>query len=142
MSRKSQGGFTLLELLIVIVIIGILAVLVIPNLASGPIRARDSQRKSDLHNLKTALESYHHDHEGYPGVASWKIDLVPVYIKTIPIDPKTNADYSYSAQDSNADTNCVSGSCSQYTLDATLENPADKDIKSGTASTYEIVNAQ
>ncbi len=136
---KKQEGFTLLELLIVIVIIGILAVLIVPNLASGPQRARDGQRKSDLRNIKTALETYFNDKNGYPSSATWKTDLNTggTYIKTIPVDPKTKSDYSYVPSASG----CASGACVSYVLEATLENKKDGDIKAGTTDTYEVTNA-
>src|SRR3954462_7136387 len=86
---RKQGGFTLLELLIVIVIIGILAVLIVPNLTNGPKRARDAQRKSDLRNIKTALESYFNDNNAYPSAAGMNAALVPAFIKSIPADPKS-----------------------------------------------------
>ena len=136
---KKQEGFTLLELLIVIVIIGILAVLIVPNLASGPQRARDSQRKSDLRNIKTALETYYNDKNGYPAAATVGADLTNggTYLKALPADPKTKAAYTYTP----APTSCASGACTSYVLQATLENTKDGDIKTGTTATYEVTSA-
>jgi len=119
-----QEGFTLLELLVVIVIIGILAVLLVPNLASGPQRARDSQRKSDLRNVQTALESYHSDKDSYPSgdYAGLTALLAPDYVKSLPTDPKTKGDYTYTP------AGCTGAACTSYTLSATLENTKDSAI--------------
>lgn len=133
--KNSPKGFTLLELLIVIVIIGILAVLIIPNLAAGPARARDTQRKQDLRNIKTALEAYHVDNGNYPQALDVLDDGSTPYMKTVPNDPKNSDPYVYSyVPDANPAVN--------YVLSAHLENKGDKDIKSGTTDTYEITNAQ
>lgn len=116
---KKDGGFTLLELLIVIVIIGILAVLIVPNLTAGPKRARDAQRKSDLRNVKTALESYFNDNNVYPNAANYaalSTSLVPGLIKALPADPKAgNPVYTYTS----------ASPYSSYTLTATCENASD-----------------
>jgi prepilin-type N-terminal cleavage/methylation domain-containing protein len=58
-------GFTLLELLIVIVIIGILAAVLIPRFANSREKAFVSAMKSDLRNLATAEESYYYDYATY-----------------------------------------------------------------------------
>ncbi|MEI7477635.1 MAG: prepilin-type N-terminal cleavage/methylation domain-containing protein [bacterium] len=62
MQKKS---FTLIEMLIVVVIIGILAAALIPRLASVQARARDTKRKADLHQIGVALGIYKQDHGGY-----------------------------------------------------------------------------
>lgn len=64
MSKKL--GFTLIELLVVIVIIGIMAALISTNLVGGRTRASDSQKKSNLNQLKSSLYLYFTDYNKYP----------------------------------------------------------------------------
>jgi prepilin-type N-terminal cleavage/methylation domain-containing protein len=64
--RNLQAGFTLVELLVVISIIGILAGLLITNLVGVRGRAADSKIKNDLGQLKTALRLYYNDYQQYP----------------------------------------------------------------------------
>ncbi len=61
-----KKGFTLIELLIVIVIIGILAAVVTTNFVAARSRAQDSQKKSNLQQLKIALRSYYVNHKSFP----------------------------------------------------------------------------
>ncbi|MEI8072762.1 MAG: prepilin-type N-terminal cleavage/methylation domain-containing protein [Candidatus Saccharibacteria bacterium] len=126
---NSKKGFTLLELLIVIVVIGVLAIIIIPNLVSGPTRARDSQRKADMQTVKNALETYYNDNNSYPVSLQILTQGAAPYIKTLPTDPKTKTIYSYTT---------AGNPPSSYILKVTLENPNDKDIKSGTKNTYEL----
>lgn len=130
-SFRAGKGFTLLELLIVIVIIGVLAILIVPNLISGPARARDSQRKADLRAIKTALESYYNDQNSYPVTLDVLTQGAAPYIKTLPTDPKTKAAYVYTT---------TGNPPSSYVLKATLENSGDKDIKAGTTNVYEVTS--
>ncbi len=61
-----KKGFTLIELLIVITIMGILAALISTNLFGARERAQDSQKKSNLEQLKTALHSYYANYRNFP----------------------------------------------------------------------------
>lgn len=66
---KSQKGFTIVELLIVIVVIGILAALVLNTFAGVQKRARDTERQTDVTALSTQLEVYYNDNGKYPLLA-------------------------------------------------------------------------
>lgn len=67
-SMRSRAGFTLIELLVVIAVIGALSSIVIVTFPAAQKRARDSQRKSDIKQYQTALESYANKNDGlYPG---------------------------------------------------------------------------
>lgn len=63
--KQGQKGFTLIELMIVIAIIGILAAIAIPNFISYRKRSYDSAAQSDLKNFMTAQEAYFVDYEKY-----------------------------------------------------------------------------
>lgn len=64
--KGTKKGFTLIEMLIVIVIIGILAAALIPRLASARGRANDVARKADLAQVGAALVAYQIDHSVLP----------------------------------------------------------------------------
>lgn len=99
MTRVSRGkAFTLIELLIVVAIIGILAAIAVPNFLQAQLRAKVARVYADLRSMKTAIEMYHMDHNGYPPSCSLEVvDGVqfrageifhPVrYASTVPVDP-------------------------------------------------------
>ena len=127
-------GFTLIELLIVIVIIGILSAFVTVNIVGVRERARDSQRKSDLKQIRAALEMYMSDKKNYPYNLNWFLypsgtsigpALTP-YMKEIPDDPSWT--YCYSVADNyKSGYLYYSSDGSQYTLYAILENDSDPE---------------
>src|ERR1035437_3802280 len=64
--KKRNKGFTIVELLIVIVVIGILALLVITTYSGIQAKARNSKRQSDIKSLQTQLEAYFSQNGYYP----------------------------------------------------------------------------
>ena len=103
-----QRGFTLIEIMVVIVILGILAAVVVPKIMSRPGEARISKAKQDIRALNTALDLYKLDNYNYPttdqGLEALvsKSDISPEpkhfreegYIQKIPLDPWQNP-YQY-----------------------------------------------
>lgn len=116
LKKNNQKGFTIIELLVVIVIIGILIALALPNLFSAQARGRDSDRKNEIKNLKTRLETHYSDNNSYPATLA-NLDPAPTADETT--GPKGDA-YTYTS-DGNS-----------YTLTATLENTKDPDSTNGT----------
>lgn len=64
--HRNQKGFTLIELMIVIAIIGILAAIAIPQFASYRAKSYNSASVSDIRNMRTDLEAYYAEWEAYP----------------------------------------------------------------------------
>ena len=67
---RDESGFTLMELLVVVAIIGILAAIALPVFADDPGKARDASAKSDARNLMTQLEACYPDNQTYKGSGS------------------------------------------------------------------------
>lgn len=145
---KSRG-FTLIEILISVAIIGVLATIGIMSYSKAQSIARDSKRKQDLTNLKTALELYKQRNGEYPpgaatgaaayssNLPSWdtfKNILVPTgagtiqYINTLPQDPSLCSGvscsyyYLYNTPDSTS-----------FRIGAKLENSASGNSANGCA---------
>lgn len=64
--RKLKNGFSLIELLVVISIIGVLSAILMMNFVGTRERSRDSQKIQDLNSLKSALRMYYNDNQAYP----------------------------------------------------------------------------
>ncbi len=66
LSRRVQNGFTLIELMVVLLIIGVLAALIVPNVLDRADDARVTAAKTDVNNLMQALKLYKLDNQRYP----------------------------------------------------------------------------
>jgi general secretion pathway protein G len=87
-TKDRDEGFTLLELMIVMVIISLLAAIAIPAYTSNIRNAREAVLKEDLHTLRAAIDSYTVDKQKAPQSLD---DLVQAgYLKSMPVDPFTH----------------------------------------------------
>jgi general secretion pathway protein G len=125
--KKSNQGFTLIEILIVVAIIAILASVVLVGLGPTQRAGRDARRISDLRSVQNGLELFFNKCGYYPGTisggtcattapGSWTelgAALTGVGVNNLPNDPNSNASYGYA----------ILSSGSGYVVGAALEDP-------------------
>ena len=156
-SGQKQTGFTIVELLIVVVVIAILAAITIVSYNGITTNARDSQRKNDIATITKALEMYYVDNGRFPASSgsstintswsttadtSWqtlKNQLVPKYISALPVEPQNisgndplggqGRGYSYFVTETN--TYCGVGAGQMYILVYRLGATTQKDTLIG-----------
>lgn len=106
LTSKLKQGFTLIELLVVIALIAIMITVGTVSYQRSLRLARDSKRKTDLEQIRQALETYRGETGAYPVAIS---SLEPDYITVLPTAPKLDT-YDYT------------GTTSTYSLCASLES--------------------
>jgi general secretion pathway protein G len=93
-SSKHERGFTLLELLVVMTIIGILAAIAVPALRDSPQRAREATLREDLFTLRSVIDQYHGDKGNFP--PDLQTLVTDGYLRKIPVDPMTKSAETWS----------------------------------------------
>ena len=147
LQKKLQAGFTIIELLIVIAIIGILATLVLTNFQGAQAKGRDTVRKNDINSIYQKLEEFYNENGSYPNsdlvaatfpgidagaladaegtaiVSTFAISATP----TVPTLTTTN-EYAYVAYGDGTAGSCVEDAvgdgCLHYTVASFLEREA------------------
>lgn len=142
--KRKQSGFTIVELLIVIVVIGILAALVVTTFSGIQKKARDTERETDIKAIHGQLEAAFAEDNAYPQLSdlnseTWRGTHMKGLDKEALKDPKAtsttdkyaitadgaNSSYKYVASPSGCTTECTG-----YTLTATKEGGGTFEKKS------------
>jgi prepilin-type N-terminal cleavage/methylation domain-containing protein len=142
----NKKAFTLVELAVVLLVIGILAGLLLRNLGGFTASARDQRRIGDLRNVSAYITTYYARQGQYPATTTWsglESELKKAGVLgpgvNLPRDPLSpNQDYSYSHC-----TSSPSGRVTNYVLRAVLETTRDQapQIFQGTVSYNDLRNA-
>lgn len=134
-------GFTLIELILVMAIVGILAVVGIGSYTRATVKSSDTQRKNDLNQIVKALELFNNDVGRYPkidensgemtclladaseavcgdDIYAYIVGEKSVYMKNVPVDPDASKKYVYVPNES----------FGEFSLYAALENDEDRDV--------------
>lgn len=150
--RGRSSGFTIVELLIVIVVIGILATLVIVTFSGIQQKGRDSQRKTDINAMQGHVEAFYAQYGFYPtladlNTASFRTDFTKGLDPEALVDPKGGAltgtsdadQYGYTASGTGCTNTTATtitsnvpqdNGCTAYALRATLEGGGTYDKQS------------
>lgn len=121
--QKHQSGFTLIELIVVIAIIGILAGIAMVNVRNAQRKAQETALRDDLHELRKAIDDFYADKQRYPSDLN---ELVPNYLRKIPNDPITKQPDWDTVQDQPADPD----QAADTNPDAAMKGPGIIDVKS------------
>lgn len=115
-------GFTLIEILIVVAILGLILVAVLMSMRTQRQKAEDARVKADLERLRIAFEDYYNDNNCYPpatmfdAAADCNSTALAPYMTNIPCDPRTEEPYVIEY---------VGGECSGFRLYGLLNNSSD-----------------
>ncbi|GIW63092.1 MAG: hypothetical protein KatS3mg090_0918 [Patescibacteria group bacterium] len=118
--NSSEQGFSLLELMIVIILLGVLASLITNTFVNSLKKSRDARRKADIKEIKNAIEMFYADNNFYPTPTYLNFGSSfeyngKVYMKKLPQDVSSNCSYKY-----------VLDNEGEFYLLSTIENTQDE----------------
>ena len=93
LSSERRGGFTIIELMIVLTIIGILVGVAIPTYQKSLIRANETVLRSNLFTLRTMIDEYTYDKQKGPQTLQELVDQG--YLRDVPMDPITKSNQTW-----------------------------------------------
>ena len=122
---RNSRGFTLIELMIVVSIIGILAAIAVPNYQWGIIRAKEAVLRETLYTFHTTIDQFNADQGKYPDSLQELVDKH--YLPSIPADPFTKSKDSWQvvAPPAPPDGSEVKGAVYQVKSGSTLISPTN-----------------
>lgn len=94
--KRQEAGFTLLELIVVVAVIGILATIAMPKMKDFPRRAAEAALRTDLRVMRDAIDQYYGDKGHYPASLDALVD--DGYMRSIPDDPITQSSETWEVE--------------------------------------------
>jgi len=101
-----SNGFTIIEIMVVLVILSILATMVVPKIMDRPDKARVTKAIQDISSIEQSLKLYKLDKHKYPSTKEGLQSLVPKYLDKVPSDPWGNS-FLYISPGTNGDYDLV-----------------------------------
>lgn len=133
-------GFTLIELMIVVSIIGILAAIAVPNYQWGIIKTKESVLREDLYNFRSTIDQFYADQGKYPDSLTDLVDKK--YLRVIPRDPFANKDTapvdSWETSPPPTDTTSASSGSSPSSVYDTSTIKPGQVLSAGSGNVYDV----